>query len=202
MSAHPSRSGRQSSSVRAPTTRLVGRSAGILAGLAGLAMSSMALARDAPRSDEPSDALTLLENHCVKCHGGEKTKANFDLTTRAALLRGGESGLAFSPGQPVETSLLYQMIAHLEEPGMPHKEDMLPVTAIEEIARWLGDGAPYVRALNTSVTDANSHPARLRSITLSSRLKKRTASNLRARRDLSRLVGWVVVRVETPARKR
>ncbi len=72
----------------------------------------------------------LLEAHCVKCHGGEKTKAGLDLTTREALLRGGESGPTFSPEQPAESSLLYRMIAHLKEPGMPHKEDRLPPAAI------------------------------------------------------------------------
>src|SRR6185295_16161114 len=71
------------------------------------------------------DALQILETHCVQCHGGEKTKAGFDLTTRESLLRGGESGTAVEPGQP-ESSLLYRMVTHREEPGMPHKKDKLP----------------------------------------------------------------------------
>jgi hypothetical protein len=110
-----------------------------------------------PRPVAPApDALTLLETHCVKCHGGEKTKAGLDLTTRESLVRGGESGVAFSPDQPVEASLLYRMIAHLEEPGMPHKEEMLPPAVIEEIATWLRSGAPYVRPLNTAPVSAKS----------------------------------------------
>jgi len=34
----------------------------------------------------------LLQEHCVKCHGGEKTKGEFDLATREGLLRGGKEG--------------------------------------------------------------------------------------------------------------
>ena len=38
------------------------------------------------------DVAPLLKEHCVKCHGGEKTKADFDLVTRETLLRGGSEG--------------------------------------------------------------------------------------------------------------
>src|SRR5262249_57424319 len=30
----------------------------------------------------------ILTQHCVKCHGGEKLKGDFDLTTRESLLKG------------------------------------------------------------------------------------------------------------------
>src|SRR5438128_386289 len=36
----------------------------------------------------------LLAEQCVKCHGGEKTKGGLRLTSRAALLKGGETGPA------------------------------------------------------------------------------------------------------------
>ena len=57
--------------------------------------------------------LTLLETHCVSCHGGEKTKAGLDLVTRDALMRGGESGAAIVPGQP-PASLLRLVFAGVE----------------------------------------------------------------------------------------
>jgi hypothetical protein len=115
-----------------------------------------AAAPEKPHPPPPTDALGILETHCVKCHGGEKTKSGLDLTTREALLRGGESGAAFAPGEPAESSLLYRMIAHLEEPGMPHKEDPMPTAAIEQIAGWLRAGAPYSRELNTNAGGAKS----------------------------------------------
>jgi mono/diheme cytochrome c family protein len=94
-------------------------------------------------------ALAVLEAHCVKCHGGEKTKGGLDLTTREALLRGGETGVTVVPGEP-EQSLLVQSIRHERDPHMPHKEPKLPDAAIAQIAEWIKAGAPYGRALDKS----------------------------------------------------
>ena len=105
-----------------------------------LSLGRVMNAQEEPAAAPVRDALALLEAHCVKCHGGEKTKAGLDLTTREGLLRGGESGAAVAADNSVETSLLYQLIAHLEEPGMPHKEEKLPEAEIAEIARWLRAG--------------------------------------------------------------
>jgi hypothetical protein len=93
-----------------------------------------------------SDPLALLETHCVKCHGGEKTKSGLDVTTREALLRGGESGPVVTPGNP-GASLLYLMVTHREEPGMPHKEDPLPADVQQRFADWIAAGVPYSRAV-------------------------------------------------------
>ena len=112
--------------------------------------------------------LTLLETHCVSCHGGEKTKAGLDLVTRDALMRGGESGAAIVPGQP-PASLLYKMVAHLEEPGMPHKEDKLSDTAIRQISEWIAAGAPYARALSTTPASKSTAAAKEFAITSADR---------------------------------
>ena len=53
-----------------------------------------------------TEVRTLLGEHCVKCHGGEKTKGEFDLTTREGLLKGGEQGPAIVVGKPEESLLL------------------------------------------------------------------------------------------------
>ena len=76
------------------------------------------------------DVLSLLKTHCVQCHGGVKTKAGLDLTTREDLLLGGVDGAEVIPGQP-EKGLLYRMMTHEEEPGMPRKEDTLSDAAVQ-----------------------------------------------------------------------
>src|SRR6476469_5962987 len=43
-------------------------------------------------------AREILTQHCVKCHGGEKTKGEFDLTTREGLLHPGAEGPNVVPG--------------------------------------------------------------------------------------------------------
>ncbi len=113
------------------------------------------------RAQDPhrhSGALEVLEAQCVKCHGGEKTKAGLDLTTRENLLRGGESGPAIDATRP-EASLLYRMVTHEEEPGMPHKEDKLPAASIAEIGRWIRAGTPYSRPLRQTAPAATAPKA-------------------------------------------
>src|SRR5262245_62079329 len=101
------------------------------------------------------DALVLLETKCVGCHGGDQTKGGLDLRTREGLLRGGETGAAIVAGKPGE-SLLVRMIRHEKNPGMPHKQPKLPDDAIEQIAKWIADGAPYGRPLNKSTGVASA----------------------------------------------
>ncbi len=93
-------------------------------------------------------ALALLERHCVKCHGGEKTKGGLDLATREALLRGGETGPALSREKP-EESFLLQTLRHEADPHMPHKKPKLPAEEIARLTAWVKEGAPYPRALKT-----------------------------------------------------
>src|SRR6267154_1329933 len=45
----------------------------------------------------------LLNENCVKCHGGEKTKGELDLTTREGLLKGGAEGPDVIAGKSKES---------------------------------------------------------------------------------------------------
>ena len=85
---------------------------------------------------------TLLKERCLACHGGEKTRGEFDLATREGLLQGGGSGPAVVPFQAQE-SLLYQLITHSEEPAMPDEQPKLSDEAIARLAAWIDHGAPY-----------------------------------------------------------
>jgi len=84
----------------------------------------------------------LLQAKCVKCHSGEKVEGEFDMGTRDSLLKGGPGGTAVVPGDH-KKSLLYQLVAHLKEPHMPHERPKLPDADIASIARWIDLGAPY-----------------------------------------------------------
>jgi len=79
---------------------------------------------------------SLLTTHCLKCHGGEKTQGEFDLSTREGLLKGGEQGPAVVAGKPQE-SLLVRLIRHEDEPNMPEDADKLSDEAIEQISAWI-----------------------------------------------------------------
>jgi mono/diheme cytochrome c family protein len=93
-----------------------------------------------------SDVRAVLKQHCVKCHGGDKTRGGLDLTTRASLLKGGDEGVIVIPGKATE-SLLIRLVSHLEKPHMPAKNPKLPDAAIQKIAQWIDLGAPYDQPL-------------------------------------------------------
>ncbi len=88
----------------------------------------------------------LLKEHCLKCHGGEKTKGDFDLTTREDMLRGGKEGVAVIPFNAKESSMM-KLIRHEEDPAMPDKKPKLPDEVIATISAWIDNGAPYSEAL-------------------------------------------------------
>ncbi len=88
----------------------------------------------------------LLLERCVKCHGGDKTKGDFDLTTRAALLRGGNSGPAVVAGK-AQASRLYKLVTQQEDPPMPAQGPKLTNDQLAYVARWINLGAPYDRPL-------------------------------------------------------
>ena len=83
----------------------------------------------------------LLEQRCIKCHGGVKTSGGLSLDTRTGWQKGGESGPAIMPGKP-EGSLLIQAINY-ESLQMP-PEDAGGKMSPDEIAvltKWVQQGA-------------------------------------------------------------
>ena len=91
----------------------------------------------------------VLNAKCFACHGeaGKKMKGDLDLTSRAAMLKGGESEQAsVVPGKPL-ASPLYLAATRKHEadwPAMPPKEnDKLNDGQLEVLKRWIELGAPW-----------------------------------------------------------
>ena len=80
-----------------------------------------------------------LVEHCLKCHGGEKTKGELDLATREGMIQGGEQGPAIVVGKPQESRLI-KLIRHEDEPNMPEDGPKLPDAIIEQISTWIACG--------------------------------------------------------------
>jgi cytochrome c553 len=98
------------------------------------------------------DVRRILVGRCVKCHGGEKTEAELDLTSREGLLRGGANGPAVVLGDPAGSHLL-SLVRHEQEPVMPEGGAKLDARQIEALARWIDLGAPYDGTLGERETD-------------------------------------------------
>ncbi len=88
-----------------------------------------------------SQVRPLLASKCVSCHGAEKQKGELRLDSRAAVLKGGESGPAVVPGRP-EESLLIEAINY-DSFEMP-PAGQLSKESIDVLTRWVRMGAPWL----------------------------------------------------------
>jgi hypothetical protein len=83
----------------------------------------------------------LLAEKCAGCHGDAKAKGGLKLTSRAALLKGGDNGPAAVPEKPGE-SLLVKAVRYHDEPRMP-PQGKLTDRQIAALERWVENGAVW-----------------------------------------------------------
>jgi mono/diheme cytochrome c family protein len=89
--------------------------------------------------DYKRDIWPVLEETCSRCHSAKKKDGGLNMSTRAAMLKGGHSGPALVPGK-VEKSLMLELIEFDEMP--PRKEK--PRVSKEQFAKlraWIAAGA-------------------------------------------------------------
>ena len=99
---------------------------------------SLAIADDVPISYH-RDVLPIFRTNCIVCHKPGKARGGLDLTTHAALLKGGDAGLAVKAGD-IQGSRLIQTICG-EEPEMPRDSEPLMQKEIAILSRWIAQGA-------------------------------------------------------------
>jgi hypothetical protein len=81
--------------------------------------------------------LPILERSCINCHMRAKKRGGLDVSTFAALMRGGDSGAIVKPGKP-EESLLWESLANAR---MPPSGKKLPPEDLKMIRDWIASGA-------------------------------------------------------------
>jgi mono/diheme cytochrome c family protein len=101
-------------------------------------------ARAQAREEFRRHVYPLLRAKCLGCHGdGEELEGELDLRSREATLRGGKSGPAMVPGNPLG-SLIYQSVRRGDERKMPPKDrDPLTPDEIRALRTWIEAGAPW-----------------------------------------------------------
>ena len=97
----------------------------------------------------------LLLAQCAKCHGDAKPKGGLALTSRAAALRGGDSGPSVVPGKPAE-SLLVKAVKYTDEALTMPPKGKLPAADIAALEKWIAAGAVWPGA---ATADPNSPKA-------------------------------------------
>ncbi len=121
----------------------------------GLGFVAVLLLGSTVRADGPiaeeffeKEVRPLLVEHCLKCHGDKKPKGGLHLTSRAAVLQGGDSGPAAVAGKP-EDSLLIRAVRYADTPQMPPKRK-LSDRQIAVLTRWVQLGLPWPQR-NTAI---------------------------------------------------
>ena len=110
------------------------------------------------------DVKPLLALKCAKCHSDHDIQSGFDVTSVAAMLKGGtKAGAALLVGKPDDSPLLKYLDGRLQ-PQMPKKGDPLKPAEIAMIRTWIAEGAIEV-STGSSVATAKTLsrvPARTR----------------------------------------
>ncbi len=89
----------------------------------------------------------LLVARCQKCHGaGPKLKGGLNLTGRAPLFKGGDSGPAVVPGKPQE-SLLVKAVRYADGDVKMPPDGKLPDADVARLERWVAAGVPWPNAV-------------------------------------------------------
>ena len=81
----------------------------------------------------------IFKESCNGCHHPGKMKGDLDLTTHAAILKGGKHGSVIKPGDPSGSTLVEEISG--KEPSMPQEGDPLTAEQVGLIERWISQGA-------------------------------------------------------------
>jgi WD40 repeat protein len=110
-------------------------------GLFGLAGAlSAADAKPAAKVTYDEHVRTIFREHCFSCHRAGSAKSDLELDSYAATMRGGAGGeVVFA--SDLESSRLWALVSHMEEPKMPPEQDKLPEAKLTIIKNWILGGA-------------------------------------------------------------
>jgi len=85
------------------------------------------------------NALPVLRQRCGSCHNADKKTAGLDVTSYAALMRGGGSGEVIAPGDAA-ASHLFRVVNHDDEPKMPPDAPPIPDAERAVLRAWIDGG--------------------------------------------------------------
>lgn len=115
-----------------------------------------AFLRPAPVAEEPAPPLDpsakidfwkdvdpIFSRVCYECHNHKEQKADLRMDSRAALLKGGETGPAIIAGNGTKSLVIIRILGSDGDPRMPKKKPPLSATETEIIKRWIDQGAEW-----------------------------------------------------------
>jgi len=81
----------------------------------------------------------IFASNCLSCHNPDKREAGLDLSTYRGAMAGGSSGKVLAPGS-ANSSRLFLLISHQEEPAMPPNQAPIANESLELVRAWITQG--------------------------------------------------------------
>lgn len=108
----------------------------------GLFVADSAQAEDAEKISFHKQIRPIFQAHCQGCHQPAKQGGDYEMTSFARLVKGGESGsAAVVPGKPEASYLLEQITPTDGKAEMPRGKEPLSATDVDLVKRWIAEGA-------------------------------------------------------------
>ncbi|MEM6692180.1 MAG: c-type cytochrome domain-containing protein, partial [Planctomycetota bacterium] len=132
--------------------------------------SVTSLAQEKAAINFTDHVLPIFREHCLACHNANDAEAGLAIDTYAGIMEGGGSGDAVMDGDP-DSSKLYLVMTHAEEPVMPPDQDPLPKEQLDIIRQWIEGGLLETSgskrrkrkgpSLSFSATDSSGKPEQI-----------------------------------------
>ena len=81
----------------------------------------------------------VIKSRCQPCHYPADKKGGLDVSSHAALLKGGKRPNHIVPGDPDKSLMIKEIIG--KDPPMPKNANPLPQEQIDLIMKWIKEGA-------------------------------------------------------------
>ncbi len=81
----------------------------------------------------------IFASNCLSCHNPDKREAGLDLSNYRGAMAGGSSGKVLAPGN-ANSSRLFLLISHQEEPAMPPNQAPIANDSLELVRDWITQG--------------------------------------------------------------
>ncbi len=110
--------------------------------------------------DFARDIKPILDESCIRCHGLEKPRSHFRLTSRDAALKGGSDGVDILPGQSAASPLIRYVAGQDADIFMPPVDKGKPLTTnqIALLRAWIDQGVAWEEAAPTPTSTASFSP--------------------------------------------
>lgn len=107
-------------------------------------LAAGALSAAPPPVDFNRDIRPILNQHCLRCHGGVKKAGALSLLFRTEALKAGKSGRpAIVPGDPAHSEFIARVRTGDPDDRMPKEGEPLPPADIAKLEAWIQSGAEW-----------------------------------------------------------